>query len=106
MNTSRIEHVWPEGHWQEAEFVSLKVEPFDDRSLGYLACIDNEGDEVHLPNMKSSTIVKMFAQFIYIDNVLREHEHGNRASAETMENLRKIHSKIDGWIKQEEKEKE
>ena len=43
MNTSRIEHVWPDGHWQEAEFVSFKVGTFDDTSVGYLACTDNEG---------------------------------------------------------------
>ena len=42
MNTSRIEHVWPDGHWQEAEFVSFKVGTFDDTSVGYLACTDNE----------------------------------------------------------------
>ena len=104
MNTSRIEHVWPDGHWQEAEFITFKSGAFDDVSVGYLACTDNEGDEAHLPNMKSSTLVKMFAQFLEIDNVLRESEHGNRASAETMENLRKIHTKISGWIKQEDEE--
>ena len=77
MNTSRIEHIWPDGHWQEAEFVSFKVGTFDDTSIGYLACTDNEGDEAHLPNMKSSTIVKLFAQFVQIDNVLREYVEKN-----------------------------
>ena len=104
MNTSRIEHIWPDGHWQEMEFVSFKVGVFDDTSVGYLAATDNEGDEAHLPNMKSSTMVKCFAKFLEIDNVLREAEHGNKASAETIDNLRKIHTKISKWIKQEDEE--
>jgi len=105
MNTSRIEHIWPDGHWQEAEFVSFKSGTFDDVSVGYLACTDNEGDEAHLPNMKSSTIVKLFAQFIQIDNVLREHEHGDKASAETMDNLRTIKKQLDIWLEPDKKEK-
>ena len=102
MNTSRIEHVWPDGHWQEAEFVSFKTGTFDDTSVGYLACTDNEGDEAHLPNMKSSTMVKCFVKFLEIDNVLRESEHGNKASAETMENLKKIRDKIDKLLNPKE----
>ena len=104
MNTSRIEHVWPDGHWQEAKFVSFKAGTFDDTSVGYLACTDNEGDEAHLPNMKSSTMVKCFAEFLEIDNVLREREHGNRASAETMENLLKIKKKLDKWLEPRKEE--
>ena len=103
MNTSRIEQIWPDGHWQDMEFVSYKQGVFDDSSVGYLSAEDNEGDEAHLPNMKSSTMVKCFAKFLEIDNVLRESEHGYKASAETMENLRKIRDKIDRLIKPEEK---
>ena len=36
--------------------------------------------------------------FIEIEDVCREREHGNRASAETMENLRKIKKKLDKWF--------
>lgn len=104
MNTSRIEHIWPDGHWQEMEFVSFKAGVFEDTSVGYLQATDNEGDEAHLPNMKSSTMVKCFVKFLEIDNVLRESEHGNKASAETMENLRKIRDKIDKLIKPEKEE--
>ena len=102
MNTSRIEHIWPDGHWQEMEFVSYKVGVFDDTSVGYLSATDNEGDEAHLPNMKSSTMVKCFAKFLEIDNVLREAEHGNNASTETIDYLRKIRNKIDKLLKPEE----
>mgnify|MGYP003139255537 FL=1 len=103
MNTSRIEHIWPDGHWQEMEFVSYKVGVFDDTSVGYLQAEDNEGDQAHLPNMKSSTIVRCFAKFLEIENVLRESEHGNKASAETMENLQKIRNKIDKLLNPEGK---
>ena len=75
---------------------------FDDTSVGYLSATDNEGDEAHLPNMKSSTMVKCFAKFLEIDNVLREAEHGNKASAETIDYLRKIRNKIDKLLKPEE----
>ena len=102
MNTSRIEHIWPDGHWQDMEFVSYKEGMFDDSSVGYLSAEDNEGDEAHLPNMKSSTMVKCFAKFLEIDNVLREAEHGNKASAETIDYLRKIRNKIDKLLKPEE----
>ena len=104
MNTSRIEHIWPDGHWQEMEFVSFKAGVFEDTSVGYLQATDNEGDEAHLPNMKSSTMVKCFAEFLEIDNVLRESEHGNKASAETIDYLRKIRDKIDNLIKPEKEE--
>ena len=95
MNTSRIEHIWPDGHWQDMEFVSYNKGVFDDSSVGYLSAEDNEGDEGRLPNMKSSTMVKCFAKFLEIDNVLREAEHGNKASDETIDYLRKIRNKID-----------
>ena len=45
--------------------------------------------------------MKFFAEFIELDNVLREKDKGNRATEETMSYLRKIHKKIDGWIQQE-----
>ena len=48
MNTSRIEHIWPDGHWQDMEFVSYKEGMFDDSSVGYLSAEDNEGDQAHL----------------------------------------------------------
>ena len=98
MNTSRTEHDWPDGHWQEMEFVSFKEGVFDDTSVGYLSATDNEGDEAHLPNMKSSTMVKCFAKFLEIDNVLREKEHGNKASDTTMGHLRRIKYKLDQWF--------
>lgn len=102
MKTSKIEHIWPDGHYQEMEFISFKSGTFDDTSVGYLSATDNEGDEAHLPNMKSSTMVKCFAEFLEIDNVLRESEHGNKAGVETIDNLRKIRNKIDKLLKPQE----
>ena len=49
--------------------------------------------------------MKFFAEFIELDNVLREKDKGNRATEETMSYLRKIHKKIDGWIQQEKEDK-
>ena len=49
--------------------------------------------------------MKFFAEFIELDNVLREKDKGNVATKETMSYLRKIHKKIDGWIKQEKEDK-
>ena len=48
-------------------------------------------------------MVKCFAKFLEIDNVLRESEHGNKASAETMDYLRKIRNKIDKLLDPETK---
>ena len=76
---------------------------FDDKSIGFISAVDIAGDEVHLPNVKSSAVVKFFAEFLKIHNVLREKETGI-ASEETMQNLRKIHTTISKWIKQEDEE--
>ena len=98
-------HVFPEDHFQSLEFVCFEEGIFDDRSIGFISAIDIAGDEVHLPNVKSPAVVKFFAEFIELDNVLREKDKGNVASKETMDSLRKIHKKIDGWIQQEKEDK-
>jgi hypothetical protein len=43
-------------------------------------------------------MVKCFAEFLEIDNVLRESEHGNKASVETIDYLRKIKNKIENLL--------
>ena len=98
MNTNHTHHIYPSGHWEKIEFHPLETGPLDDKSLGFLSLEDLSGDECHLPHIKSSTIVKFFTEFIEIEDVLREDEHGRRASAETMENLRKIKKKLDKWF--------
>tara|TARA_B100000214_G_C23899568_1_gene595808 strand:- start:416 stop:685 length:270 start_codon:yes stop_codon:yes gene_type:complete len=85
------------------EFICPKDGFLDDKSIGFISAVDIAGDEVHLPNVKSSAVVKFFADFLEIHNVLREKETGV-ASKETMNYLRKIHTKISGWIKQEDEE--
>ena len=98
MNTNHTHHIYPSGNWEKIEFHPLETGPLDDKSLGFLSLEDLSGDECHLPHIKSSTIVKFFTEFIEIEDVLREDEHGRRASAETMENLRKIKKKLDKWF--------
>ena len=91
-------HVFPEDHFQSLEFVCFEEGIFDDRSIGFISAIDIAGDEVHLPNVKSSAIVKFFADFIQIEDVLREDENGGRASDTTMGHLRRIKYKLDQWF--------
>ena len=98
-------HVFPEDHFQSLEFVCFEEGIFDDRSIGFISAIDIAGDEVHLPNVKSPAVVKFFAEFIELDNVLRDKDKRNVATKETMSYLRKIHKKIDGWIQQEKEDK-
>ena len=98
-------HVFPEDHFQSLEFVCFEEGIFDDRSIGFISAIDIAGDEVHLPNVKSPAVVKFFAEFIELDKVLRENDKGYVESKETMDYLRKIHKKIDGWIQQEKEDK-
>ena len=98
MNTSNTKHIYPDDHWVKMEFCSIETGPLDDKSIGFLTFTDDVDDECNLPYMKSSTIVKFFTEFIEIEDVLREDEHGRRASVETMENLRKIKKKLDKWF--------
>ena len=72
MHKSETVHVFPEDHFESLEFVCLEDGIFDDRSIGYISATDIAGDEVHLPNVKSPAVVKFFADFIELDNVLRE----------------------------------
>lgn len=95
MNTSRTEHVWPDGHWQKMTYETLEEGMLNDKSVGSLCLEDNEGDDLHLPNMKASTLVKCFAQFIQIQDVLRSHKTQNRASAEVMDDLLIIKKNLD-----------
>ena len=104
MHKSQTIHVFPSDHYEAMEFVCNEDGIFDDRSIGFISATDLEGDECHLPNVKASAVVKFFAEFIEIEDVLREKDNGNRATEETMKNLRKIHKKLDGWIKQEQEE--
>ena len=104
MNTNHTHHIYPSGNWEKIEFHPLETGPLDDKSLGFLSLEDLSGDECHLPHIKSSTIVKFFTEFIEIEDVLREDEHGRRASPETMENLRKIKKKLDKWFEPPKKE--
>ncbi len=103
MHKSQTIHVFPHDHYDEMEFICPKDGFLDDKSIGFISAVDIAGDEVHLPNVKSSAVVKFFADFLEIHNVLREKETGV-ASKETMNYLRKIHTKISGWIKQEDEE--
>ena len=105
MHKSTTVHVYPEDHFDDMEFHSNEEGMFDDKSIGFISVVDIAGDEVHLPNVKSPAVVKFFAEFIELDNVLREKDKGNVASKETMDYLRKIHKKIDGWIQQEKEDK-
>ncbi len=95
MNTSRTEHVWPDGHWQKMTYETLGEGMLNDKSVGSLYLEDNEGDDLHLPNMKASTLVKCFAQFIQIQDVLRSHKTKNRASAEVIDDLLIIKKNLD-----------
>ena len=105
MNTTKTQHVFPTDHYVELEFVSNEEGMFDDKSIGFISATDIAGDECHLPNVKSSAIVKFFADFIQIENVLREAEHGNRASADTMNDLRIIKKQLDKWLEIQKEEK-
>ena len=98
MNTNHTHHIYPSGYWEKIEFHPLETGPLDDKSIGFLTFTDDVDDECNLHYMQSSTIVKFFSDFIEIEDVCREREHGNRASAETMENLRKIKKKLDKWF--------
>jgi len=91
-------HVYPDDHYDDLKFVCNKDGTFDDKSIGYISAFDLEGDECHLPNVKASAIVKFFADFIQIEDVLREKEHGNKASDVTMAHLRRIKYKLDKWF--------
>ena len=104
MHKSQTIHVFPSDHYEAMEFVCNEDGIFDDRSIGFISATDLVGDEVHLPTVKSSAVVKFFAEFIELYNVLREKDNGNVASKETMNYLRKIHKKIDGWVQQEKEE--
>ena len=105
MHKSTTVHVYPEDHFDEMEFHSNEEGMFDDKSIGFISVVDIAGDEVHLPNVKSPAVVKFFAEFIELENVLREKDKGNVATKETMDYLRKIHKKIDGWLQQEKEDK-
>ena len=98
MNTNHTHHIYPSGNWEKIEFHPLETGPLDDKSIGFLTFTDDVDDECNLPYMQSSTIVKFFSDFLEIEDVCRERKHGNRASAETMENLRKIKKKLDKWF--------
>ena len=105
MHTVKTTHIFPEDHYESLEFTCHEDGMFDDKSIGFISAVDIAGDEVHLPNVKSPAVVKFFAEFIELDNVLREKDKGNRATEETMSYLRKIHKKIDGGIQQEKEDK-
>jgi len=98
MKTNHTHHIYPSGHWEKIEFNPLETGHLEDKSIGFLTFTDDADDECNLPYMQSSTIVKFFTEFIEIEDVLREDEHGRRASPETMENLRKIKKKLDKWF--------
>ena len=46
----------------------------------------------------SNAVVKFFDEFLQIEDVLREKEHGNKASDTTMGHLRRIKYKLDQWF--------
>ena len=98
MHKSTTVHVYPEDHFDEMEFHSNEEGMFDDKSIGFISVVDIAGDEVHLPNVKSSAVVKFFDEFLQIEDVLRERDNGNRATPETMERLRAIKIKLDKWF--------
>ena len=102
MHKSTTVHVYPEDHFDEMEFHSNEEGMFDDKSIGFISVVDIAGDEVHLPNVKSSAVVKFFADFLQIEDVLRERDNGNRATPETMERLRAIKIKLDKWFEPKE----
>ena len=104
MHRTTTVHVYPDDHYEELTFVCNKDGMFDDKSIGFISAIDLEGDECHLPNVKASAVVKFFSDFLEIEDVLREKDNGGRATEATMKNLRKIHTKISKWIKQEDEE--
>ena len=91
-------HVYPDDHYDDLKFVSNKDGTVDDKSIGDISAFDLEGDECHLPNVKASAIVKFFADFIQIEDVLREKEYGNKASSDTMKHLQTIKNKLDKWL--------
>ena len=102
MHKSTTVHVYPEDHFDDMEFHSNEEGMFDDKSIGFISVVDIAGDEVHLPNVKSSAVVKFFADFLQIEDVLRERDNGNRATPETMERLRAIKIKLDKWFEPKE----
>ena len=98
MHRTTTVHVYPDDHYEELTFVCNKDGIFDDKSIGFISAIDLEGDECHLPNVKASAVVKFFDEFLQIEDVLREKEHGNKASDTTMGHLRRIKYKLDQWF--------
>ena len=102
MHSTKTTHVFPEDHYESLEFTCHEDGMFDDKSIGVISAVDIAGDEVHLPNVKSSAVVKFFADFLQIEDVLRERDNGNRATPETMERLRAIKIKLDKWFEPKE----
>lgn len=102
MHSTKTTHVFPEDHYESLEFTCHEDGMFDDKSIGFISAVDIAGDEVHLPNVKSSAVVKFFADFLQIEDVLREGDNGNRATPETMERLRAIKIKLDKWFEPKE----
>ena len=54
--------------------------------------------KVRIQEDEARNIAEDVIDFLEIEDVCRERKHGNRASAETMENLRKIKKKLDKWF--------
>ena len=102
MHSTKTTHVFPEDHYESLEFTCHEDGMFDDKSIWFISAVDIAGDEVHLPNVKSSAVVKFFADFLQIEDVLRERDNGNRATPETMERLRAIKIKLDKWFEPKE----
>lgn len=102
MHKTQTVHIFPEDHYESLEFTCHEDGMFDDKSIGFISAVDIAGDEVHLPNVKSSAVVKFFADFLQIEDVLREGDNGNRATPETMERLRAIKIKLDKWLEPKE----
>ena len=102
MHSTKTTHVFPEDHYESLEFTCHEDGMFDDKSIGFISAVDIAGDEVHLPNVKSSAVVKFFGDFLQIEDVLRERDNGNRATPETMERLRAIKIKLDKWFEPKE----
>ena len=102
MHKAQTIHVFPDDHYDEITFTSNKEGLFEDKSIGFLSVVDSAGDECHLPNVKASAVVKFFAEFIEIEDVLRERDNGNRATTETMDRLKKIKTKLDKWFEEKD----
>ena len=98
MKTNHTHHIYPSGNWERIEFNPLEDGHFDDKSKGFITFTDDADDECNLPYVQSSTIVKFFDEFLQIEDVLREKEHGNKASDTTMGHLRRIKYKLDQWF--------